>query len=621
MGFLGKQLNIDLTSRRITLTGLSGKVVRNLLGGRGLNAWLLYRNVNQETHPFEPQNILALSCGLLTGTIAPASSRLHVSSKSPLTGFLGSSDVGGRFGAAVRSCGFQSIVIRGRARHPVSVWIRNGSAEIADASSLWGLDVWETNKRLKGDPEDKRLEIMTIGPAGENRVLFSSIMVGCHNAAARTGMGAVMGSKNLKAIVVQRERSLAPTDPLVTTAAKRYTRQIKDSALFPRYSTYGVPQSLLPCNEMGVLGTRNFRNVQFEDATEISGERLHEYVTRARTCYRCPAHCKADVRISHGKYAGHEGSRPEFESLMAMGSRCGLNDTGALIYLCDLCNRMGLDTVSTGAIIAFSMDLYDRGILTLEDTGGTDLTWGNYEAMETLIYQIVRRERLGGILSHGVERAARIIGKGSEEYAYHVKRLEMPSIDPRGLMALGLGYAVTTRGADFASVYTLPESRWSPEKAEIEFGTREAVNRFSTEGKAALTRKCMIVCAALDCLGLCKIPALSVIGDFDLKKEASLTEAVSGWRLDSEDLVRVGERVLSLERLFNLRQGATAADDGLPRIFLEKAASEGPGEGKKVEGLASMIEAFYSAMTWDDKGVPSEHELESLGLVESPKLK
>ncbi len=614
MESLGKFLEVNLTDGKTRISALSEHLVRRFLGGRGLSGWLLYQRVGRHVDPLGPENPLILSCGLLTGTAAPASSRLHVGSKSPLTGLLGSSNVGGRFGSKLRSCGFQCILIRGRANVPVYLWIHDGRAEVMNAGFLWGLETWETENRLREHLDDRKLEIMTIGPAGENRVLFSSIMAGRHDTAARTGMGAVMGSKNLKAIVVIGAKNRATATPSASAAARRYIRQIKSSPYYPRYSTYGVSQSLISCNEMGTLGTRNYREVQFDDAVKISGEALHEYVTRARTCTRCPVHCKADTKITSGKLEGYEGTRPEFETVMSMGSKCGLGNTEALIYLGDLCNRMGLDTVSTGGVIALAMDLYDRGILTVEDTGGIELTWGNDQAMETLILQIASREGLGGILSQGVQRAAQIIGKGSKRFAYHVKGLELPCIDPRGLMALGLGYAVTTRGADFASVYTLPEYRWSPEKAEREFGTKQIGDRFSTEGKGHLVRRCLIVCATLDCLGLCKIPALSLIGDFDLEKEADLTDVLTGWPLDSDALFQVGERVLNLERLFNLRQGASSADDTLPDLFLQEAAGEGPGEGNKIEGLVTMVKEFYHAMRWDDAGVPAEKELKSIGL-------
>lgn len=614
MKSLGKILDVNLTDSRITISDLREELVEKFFGGRGLSVWFLYENIAQGVNPLGPENVLILSCGFLTGTAAPSSSRLHVGSKSPLTGLLGSSNVGGGFGAMLRSCGFQSILIRGRARRPVYLWIHDERAEIVEANLLWGLDTSETDSRLKRDLRDDKVGIMTIGPGGENLVLFASIISDRDHAAGRTGMGAVMGSKHLKAIVVRGGKGNATSDPSALSSVQDYIQRIKNSPLYQRYSTYGIAGSVKPADKMGVLGTRNYRNVRFEGTDRISGEKLYEYVTRPKSCHRCPVHCKAEIKIPHGKFSGTEGVRPEFETIMALGSKCGLNDTEALIYLSNLCNHLGIDTNSTGSVIAFAMDLYDRGILSLEDTRGIDLTWGNSEAMEKLIHQIARREGLGAILSQGVRRAAIIIGKGSERFAYHVKGLELPGSDPRGLMGTALGYAVSTRGADFSNVYALPECRWSPEKAEAEFGIREVADRFSTEGKGVLVRRSMIVCAAIDCLGICKVPALSIIGDFDLKNEAALTKSLSGEEFGYEDLFQIGERVLNLERLFDLRHGATSADDRIPDKFVQEPIDEGPGEGKKVEGLEATVKGFYRAMGWDEEGVPSQEKLESLGL-------
>lgn len=292
-----------------------------------------------------------------------------------------------------------------------------------------------------------------------------------------------------------------------------------------------------------------------------------------------------------------------------MGVKCGLNDPKAVIYLNNLCNKLGMDTASTGSVIAFAMDLYDRGIITREDSGGLDLTWGNDETMQVLIQQIAKRKGFGDILSGGVLGAAKRIGRGSERYAFHVKGLEMPAFDPRGLMGLGLGFAIALRGADFNNAYTLPESRWSPERAEMELGVREAADRFTLAGKDVLLKRCMIVCAAIDCLGICKIPALSIIGDYDLKKEAALAAAITGLPLDSKTLSQVGERTIQLEKLLNLNFGANADDDRLPAMFGEEATEKGPGKGKKVTDLASMIKSFYRLMGWNDNGIPTEQTL------------
>jgi len=618
MAFLGKSLDVDLTEGRIEISNLSEELVRKFLGGRGINAWLLHQHAAEGVQPLEPGNILILSCGLLTGTAAPASSRLHVSSKSPLTGIMGSSNVGGGFGAKLYSTGFQCILIRGRAKTPVTLWIRDRNIQIVDASSLWGLDTWETQERLRNELGDEGLEIMAIGPGGENLVPFACIMTDRDHAAGRTGMGAVMGSKNLKAIVVRGGKRWPRIDPSSVSAVKGYIHKIKSSPRYRDISTYGSAGDIRWINEMGIMATRNYRETQFGDYDKIEGKQFQRYVTRLKSCHRCPVHCKADIRVTRGPFRGTDGTRPEFEPIIALGSKCGMSNTEALLYLCDLCSRLGIDSISTGGVIAFAMDLHDRGILTAEEAGGIDLTWGNHEAMETLIYQIVRRKGLGGILSHGVREAARIIGKGSERFACHAKGLELTGYDPRGLVGTALGYAVSPRGGDFTSIYATAEYRWSPETAETELGDRRAVDRFSSGGTAALIRRCMIVSAVLDSLGLCKVPALTLIGDFDLKDEAALTACLTGWAVGPEELLQIGERIVTVERLFNVRNGVGPGDDRIPDRFLEEPIEKGPAKGHTIR-LEPMVKEFYRVMGWDDTGHPAEERLTVLGLAEVPQ--
>jgi aldehyde:ferredoxin oxidoreductase len=614
MGFIGRLLEIDLTDERTAISTLSDEVIWGFLGGRGLNAWLLHQNAVWYADPLGPENTLLLSCGLLTGTEAPASSRLHVSARSPLTGAVGNSNAGGGFGSALRSNGFQSILIRGRAKRPVFLWICNGSAEIRDADSLWGCDTFEAEDRLKKKLGRNRLRVMAIGPGGENLVPFASIMVDHDHTAGRTGMGAVMGSKNVKAIAVRGKDSKEPMDPLARATVRDYIRRIKSSPAFHRIATYGSPVDVRWAHDMGMLATRNYTAAQFEGVDEIDGKKMLDFVTRAKSCYRCPVHCKADVALTRGRFKGMTGARPEFESIIALGSKCGLDEAEAVIYLNDLCSRVGIDTISTGSAIAFAMDLYDRGILTREDSGGMDLGWGNHRSMEVLIHQIVHRQGLGAILSRGVREAARIIGRGSERFAYHTKGLELTGFDPRGLMGTALGYAVSERGGDFNSFYATMEYRWSEKRAEEELGSRSAVRRFATEGKGALIKRALVVSAVLDSLGICKVPALTLIGDFDLKNEAALTASLTGWSLGAEELQRVGERIVNLDRLFNLRSGVRAEDDRIPDRFLDEPISEGPAEGQTVK-LASMVEDFYDVMGWNDAGEPSKKTLKALDLT------
>jgi len=616
---LGKIVEVDLMTGKVTARDYSAEMARTYLGGLGFNSWYLYEQVPSQGDALDPENILVISCGLLTGTAAPSSSRIQINAMSPLSGLMGSSNVGGFFGVRLRACGIKSIIIRGRSPRPVYLMVHPDGIEIKDASGLWGLDTHETEKHLKADLADEKSEIMTIGSAGENQVHYACIMLGADHAAGRTGMGAVMGSKNLKAIMVQAPRAREKMDAETSRLVKTYIRKVKASvSRYRDYSTWGSSGDILELHLLGLLGTENYRKMQFDRAREIDGRRLADYVTRKISCHRCPVHCKAEVEIPKGKYKGFKGGRPEYETVIDLGSLCGLGDPEALIYLSNLCNVLGLDSISTGSVIAFAMDLFERGILTREDTDRLNLTWGNAEAMETLMIKIAKREGLGDILAQGVRHAAKIIGKGAEKYAYHVKGVEIYGGDPRGMMGTALSYAISLRGGDFTSVYPVPEFRYSPEKAEKEFGTRAAVDYQATEGKGALVRKCLIVSAVIDSLGICKVPALTIIGDFDLEKEAALTRALTGLDISTPELFRIGERIVNLQKLINLKLGATAADDTLPDKFMHEPIEEGPAIGRKVRELVTMVRAFYHSMGWDQEGVPTEEKLTELAIELKP---
>ena len=604
------------------------ELASRFLGGRGLNARQLLERVGPGTDPLGPENVLILSCGLLTGTQAPASSRLHVGARSPLTGLLGSSNVGGHFGAELRAAGFQSVLIRGRAERPVVLWLHDGRVEIRDADDLWSLDAWATQGHLQENLGEQseignrkpKIRVMAIGPGGENGVRYACIMTDRGHAAGRTGMGAVMGSKNLKAIAVRSGKRHPESvegrrnlqDEKVRALVKQYVRQIRNAPRYDTYARYSNSAYVTWAREEGLLSTRNYRQTQFEGAERIDGRQIIKYVTRPRSCHRCPVHCKADLKVPSGRFAT-EGDRPDIEPIVALGSKCGLDDVEALLYLYNLAGQLGIDVISTGGVLAFAMELYERGILTDDDTGGVALTWGNAEAMETVMRQIARREGLGDVLAEGVQRAAQLIGQGAEQYAFHSKGLEMTAYDPRGALGTALGYAVSTRGADFTSVYAIPEYRWDAAQGREVFGTEKAVDRLSIEGKGALVKRSMIVSAILDSLGLCKVPILSVVGDFSLENEAALASALAGWPLTAADLLTIGERILNAERLFNLRHGATRADDDLPDRFTEEPLPDGPTQGMTVP-IQPMVRDFYAAMGWDAEGRPTLEKLRELGL-------
>jgi aldehyde:ferredoxin oxidoreductase len=616
MALLGQILDIHLSTGFWKLSPISENLAKGYLGGRGWNVKFLYENLPAGIDPLGSDNILIFSCGLLTGTAAPASSRLHINALSPLTGLLGSSNVGGGFGAKLRSCGIQSIIIRGRAARPVYIWLDGDLVEIRDAKSLWGLDTWETQRRIKTNLGSEKLQILTIGPGAENGTLFGCIMTDRDHAAGRTGLGTVMGSKNLKAIVVKgkKPKTIFRSNSNGRKAIKHYVSQMKHSPHYKGVVTHGGAGYVKWADDMGILSTYNYRQNHFDAADLIDGKHLEKNITRSHGCYHCPVHCKADLEFRSRDSKPVQAVRPEFESMLSLGSKCGLRDLKSLVLLDNLCSKMGLDTISTGNVIAFAMDLYDRGILNKEDTGGLDLTWGNAGAMENLIRQMVSQKGLGGVLSQGVRRAAESIGRGAEKYAPHIKGLEMAGYHPFNIMGTALGYTISSRGADFADIYATLEYKWLPEQASKVFGTHQSVDLYSIHGKAHLVRRAMIVGGILDSLGLCKVPALCLICSFDLVGEADLAATITGCQVDVSELFTLGEKIANFERLFNLRYGASDADDRLPNMFFDKEYNSGKKPSKPQEWMELMVKEFYAVMGWDEWGVPTPEKLAELDI-------
>ena len=617
MEFLGQVVDIDLNTGAINFSAFPEELIWKYLGGRGFNVQHLYANLPPDADPLGPENIIIFSCGLLTGTAAPASARLHINARSPLTGFLGSSNVGGGFGAGLRSCGIQSLIIRGKSAEPVYLWIDGETVEIRNAKSLWGLDTWQTDEHLKTKLGSQKLKTMAIGPAGENGVLFGCIMTDRDHAAGRTGMGTVMGSKKLKAIVIREQKRKLPFRDMENghEAVKRYAWQMKNSPHYKAVSKHGGAGYVQWADDLGILATRNYRENTFEAADQIDGKNLEKHIIRSHGCYRCPVRCKADLIFRDGKFKGQKAVRPEFEPMLSLGSKCGLKDLDTLVYLDNLCSRLGMDSISAGSLVSFAMDLFDRGILTTQDTGGLDLSWGNGDAMEILIKQMVTGEGLGATLAMGVRRAAQVIGRGAERYAAHVKGLEMAGYHPDNIMGTALGYTVSSRGADFSDVYATLEYKWLPDENSDELGTPKVADLKSIHGKAELVRRSMIIGMVIDCLGLCKVPSLCLICTFDLVAETELTAALTGHPVTVSELFAGGERIVNLERLINMQFGVSKIDDRLPDMFFDKEYNAGQEPSKPSEWMEPMKKEFYSVMGWDEEGRPTAEKLSELGIT------
>jgi aldehyde:ferredoxin oxidoreductase len=608
----GDLVHIDLSDGSVSRTPFPEEAAKRFLGGRGFNVGYLYAHLPAGVDPLGADNPLVFSCGLLTGTRAPTASRLHINALSPLTGLIGSSNVGGYAGAWLRSTGIASLVVQGCSQKPVYLHICDEGVEIRDARPYWGLDAFATRDRMSDDLGSEKLQMLTIGTAGECGARFACIVAGRDHAAGRTGLGTVMGAKRIKAIVI-RKGSCKPFEDRrqhIDASVKAFVRRIKSSPDYATFSKYGGAGYVKWADDMGIMGTRNYRQRRFEMIDRVDGRRLAADKVRSSGCFRCPVQCKADLKFKAGALKGRTATRPEFEPMINLGAKCGLSDLQAVVRLDNLCTQLGLDSTSAATAIAFAMDLFERGILTESDTGGMALPWGDAVAMETLIRQMAAGQALGGILAQGVKRAAEIIGKGAHRYAAHVKGLELTAYHPAAILGSALGYAISSRGGDYNNVYASLEYRWPEQQAEAVFGSAEAVDIRRPAGKGRLVRRAVLVNIVVDSLGLCKVPTLSLLGTFDLAHETALASAITGLSLGADDLFRVGERIASLERLFNLRHAPDMDDDGLPEMFY------GGGDQALTPAiLRQMCSEFYAAMGWDDKGRPLKETLTALGIA------
>jgi len=605
----GKRLDVDLTLGRLQVITFSPHTARKWIGGRALNVAMLYDQTSHRIDPLGPENILLFSCGLLTGTAAPSASRLHVNAVSPLTGLLGSSNVGGYVGAWLRIWGYQSICIQGRSKTPVFLEFAKSGIHLRDAGTLWGLNSWQAHLQLTRLVGNDKIQSLVIGPAGENGNLFACIVTDGDHVAGRTGMGAVMGAKRLKAIVVHKpDRSCGrAVSNRAHRAVSDYAAKILASPDFKTFSRLGGAGYVQWANRNGLIGAHNYRRMHFKDAAEIDGRQLEARRARARGCARCPVQCKALLAFSRGRLKERPVFRPEFEPMLNLGAKCGLKDIEAVVFLDNLCTRLGLDSTSAATAIAFIMDLSQRGIIGKTQTTGMDLSWGKAATMETLIRQMASMEGLGALLGRGVRQAARQFGLPAEKYAAQVKGLELTAYHPAALLGSALGYAISSRGGDYNNIYASLEHRWSPEQAAEAFGTAKALDPHSYEGKGRLVCRAALVNIMLDSLGICKVPALSLIGAFDLKDEAHLTAGLTGWDLNADELFQRAQITADAERQINFTLGATAHDDDLPEMFF---SAKGPVLDRRK--FRQMVAEFYVAMGWGPDGRLLPHNVQRI---------
>ncbi|MBW2058051.1 MAG: aldehyde ferredoxin oxidoreductase family protein [Deltaproteobacteria bacterium] len=583
---LGRVLWIDLSRREFHFTALDEEEVLRWLGGRGFVARILSDRLKPETGYYAPENPIVFAIGPLTGTKAPVAGRFVAGARSPLTGGYGMSVSGSEFGPAMRWCGLHAIVISGTSGEPVAVSIQDDRVTFRDASRLWGRDTFETQDILKQELQDPKAQISCIGPAGENLVRFSAVISG-RRAAARCGVGAVMGSKKLKAIALSRipkgDYQVARSGEFDRVAKEAY-RALVEHPVGKIMKTLGSSFTVDVVNEAGILPTRNFQEGVFEHAKRISGQRLKDEfrVRRTASCYRCPVTCESEVRVDRGEYAGASTRGLEYETLFALGSNCGNANLESIIFMDMYCDMMGLDTMSLGVTISFAMECFERGLISERETGGLDLSWGNHRVLKDLADLIVQRRGFGAVLADGVARASKKI-RGSQGYAMHVKGLEMGGYDPRGAKGQGLSFATSTRGGcHHAGGYIVgPEVLTS------------AVDRFATEGKAQLVKECRNSRVIYDSAILCTFNT----GALGWYLAGRLLSAAIGTDLSEEELKKTGDRIFNTEREINQRFGIGPSRDTLPERFLREPMPSGPSQGQTVE-LEEMLEDYYAINGW-----------------------
>jgi aldehyde:ferredoxin oxidoreductase len=620
-GYNGKVLRIDLTSGNREVEQPDELFYRRYWGGKGLAGYYLLKEQSPGTDPLGPDNLLIFAAGVMTGSNLPAMPRYSVAARSPLTGGYGEAEAGGWWGPELKFAGYDAVVIKGRADHPVYLWIHDGDVEIRDARDLWGMDTGEAQDAIRRDLGDQRVRVAGIGPGGEKLVRYACILNEGKHANGRNGMGAVMGSKRLKAIAVRGTNPPRPFDPgAVHELARWYAGEYLNNPTTKVLYEAGTPGLLGGLQASGILPTRNFRFGTFEGADSIGWDAFKgEIFIGAKGCFACPIRCKREARVE-GKYATDSRyGGPEYETLGSFGSNCGVNDLRAIAKANEMCNRYGLDTISTGVTISFAMECYENGLLTQSDTDGIDLRFGNAEGVLAMVGKIARREGIGDLLADGSARAAQKIGRGAERFAIQVKGQELPMHEPRGKPGVGLGYGISDIGADhLLAVHDagLQMKESAILKTMAPFGVLEPIDALDLgPRKVRAFLYAENIFAFWKAAGVCNFgyaPRVSI----PFEKFIAMARAVTGWDTDLFEISKVGERVTNMSHAFNLREGIRRKDDRLPDRFFE------PLPDGRLKGTALSREQYEEAITllyemkgWDPAtGIPSRGKLAELDL-------
>ncbi len=655
-GYTGKILNVDLSNSKISTEDLDMEMACKYIGGMGLASKLLYDEVGPGVDPLGPDNVLIFSTGPLSGTAAPCAGRSEITAKSPLTGIIGSGNTGGVWGVELKRAGYDAIVVRGASPHPVYLWIDNGKVEIRRAEGLWGKDIFQTSDLLRrhlGEKPDHEIRVAAIGPAGENLVKFAAIINEYWHAQGRCGLGAVMGSKKLKAIAVRGNNQIPVANPPEFQKAVKETIEAITQTWHPalmgahkRFGRIGALPIAKGTLRQGTLPVKNFQNQYMDGWMEnMSVETAQKYLAGpAGNCYRCPISCFNMVEVKDGKYAGLRVASGTFVApTFEFGAKCGIASLPAVWKAKEICHRLGMDIVSAGSAVSFAMELSQRGLLSKTETD-IKLEWGNEDHMLNMLSDMAYRKGLGAILAEGTVRAAERLGRGSEKYAYTVKGMEIFSPDPRATGKVwGLGYLDNPRGGDnIKTTHThigqpLPEafirdkfgmtvSEYArsyvnsldifPEVKKQIFGEPPVLDESTYQGKAALNKWLSDLCAAMNCLITCIFPT-TFLGAVGPTHYAHLLSACTGEEVSPQELMKRGERVFNLQRMYDVRCGITRKDDHYPDRFYDEPLVEGSAKGTKLsrKAIDDTLSEYYRLRGWDEKtGIPTKEKLGELGV-------
>lgn len=607
-GFHGKLLRVNLTTRNVSIEKLSYQFCRQYVGGAGFVVHYLWKELATGIDPLGPDNKLVFALGPVSGLQLPGAARFCVGAKSPLTGTMAKAEAGGFWMAELKRAGYDVIIVEGKADKPTYLWIHDGVAEIKDAGRLWGMEAKETEEAIRTELGDEHVQAVMIGPAGENMVRYACVMCGLHDAAARGGVGAVMGSKNLKAIAARGHEAPTVADPDSLREIRQ--RMVARPHFISGTGTGGADMAMM--EQAGNLPVRNFREGLFPEVNRIHAGVMKETLDfDMEGCYACPIRCKKMIKFAEPYKCDEAYGGPEYETIASLGSNCGVSDVKAICKANERCNAYSLDTISTGSTIAFAMECFENGLLTKEDTGGIELKFGNADAMLKVIDLIATRQGIGAPLAEGTARMAKKIGRGSEAFAMHAKGLEPGMHDPRAgfLSGLGIGYAVSPTGADHGFSIGGGTSPMGMEQFHP-FGILAPLPDDLSQKRLSLYAMTHALTLVKDCMVMCIWPPCNY------ENQVELLKVVTGWDTGIMEMLKVGQRVLTLMRMFNLREGLTVNDDVLPERFYQPKTN-GVLSNKFVDraAMAQAMKYYYYFMGWDEDGVPRPERLAELGIA------